>query len=118
MRGMHCLNTLSKTQAKSSAESELYALERASCEALGSQTLMAELGEVPLAEAVELVDTLARAGQRLVSASHELMKMERLHVGEAGEIVRHDVTDDRPTAEIAAELDWLAGLLRDSAGER
>ena len=49
MRGMHCLNTWSNTQAlvaKSSAESELYALVRASCEALGSQTLMAELGEV------------------------------------------------------------------------
>ena len=49
MRGTHCLKTWSKTQAlvaKSSAESELYALVRASCEALGSQTLMAELGEV------------------------------------------------------------------------
>ena len=48
LRGQHCLKTWAKTQAlvaKSNAESELYTLVRASCEALGAQTLMAELGE-------------------------------------------------------------------------
>ena len=48
LRGRHCLKTWAKTQAlvaKSSAESELYALVRASCEALGAHTLFAELGE-------------------------------------------------------------------------
>ena len=47
MFGSHCIKSWSKTQsliAKSSAESELYGLVRASCEALGLQTLSEDLG--------------------------------------------------------------------------
>ena len=47
MWGSHCLKTWSKTQAvvaKSSAESELYAVVRGACEGLGINTLMADLG--------------------------------------------------------------------------
>ena len=47
MAGYHCIKTWSKTQAivaKSSAESELYGIVKASCEALGILTLMGELG--------------------------------------------------------------------------
>ena len=42
MLGQQCISTLSKTQsliAKSSAESELYGIVKASCEALGTLTL-------------------------------------------------------------------------------
>ena len=45
MMGQHCIKTWSKTQAliaKSSAESELYGVVKASCEALGSLTLAQE----------------------------------------------------------------------------
>ena len=48
MVGYHCIKTWSKTQsvvAKSSAESELYGIVKASCEALGILTLMGELGQ-------------------------------------------------------------------------
>ena len=48
LRGKHCFKTWANTQAlvaKSSAESEFYALVRASCEAHGAQTMMSELGE-------------------------------------------------------------------------
>jgi len=48
MIGQHCIRTWSKTQAvvaKSSAESELYAAVRAGCEALGTMTMMKELGK-------------------------------------------------------------------------
>ena len=48
MVGYHCINTWSKTQAvvaKPSAESELYGVVKASCEALGTLTLMGELGQ-------------------------------------------------------------------------
>ena len=48
MMGQHCINTWSKTRAliaKSSAESELYGVVKASCEALGSLTLAQELGQ-------------------------------------------------------------------------
>ena len=48
MMGQHCIKTWSKTQAliaKSSAESELYGVVKASCEALGSLTLAQELGQ-------------------------------------------------------------------------
>ena len=47
MVGYHCIKTWAKTQsvvAKSSAESELYGIVKASCEALGILTLMGELG--------------------------------------------------------------------------
>ena len=46
--GDHCYKTWSKTQslvAKSSAESELYGIVKASCETLGAQTLLEDLGE-------------------------------------------------------------------------
>ena len=46
--GTHLLKTWAKTQAviaKSSAESEIYALVRASCEALGFCMLLSELGK-------------------------------------------------------------------------
>lgn len=46
--GQHCLKTWSRTQslvAKSSAEAELYTAVRASCEGLGAQTLLQDLGE-------------------------------------------------------------------------
>ena len=49
MVGARCIKTWSKAQAivaKSSAESELYGLVRASCEALGLQTLQEDLGRV------------------------------------------------------------------------
>jgi hypothetical protein len=45
--GQHCVKAGSKTQAiiaKSSAEAELYGVVKASCEALGTLTLMEELG--------------------------------------------------------------------------
>ena len=45
--GKHCVKTWAKTQAiiaKSSAESELYAVVKGSCEALGLQTLMDDMG--------------------------------------------------------------------------
>ena len=48
MLGQHCIKTWSKTQsliAKSSAESELYGIVKALCEALGTLTLMEELGK-------------------------------------------------------------------------
>ena len=48
MIGQHCIRTWSKTQAvvaKSSAESELYAAVRTGCEALGTMTMMKELGK-------------------------------------------------------------------------
>ena len=48
MFGQHCINTWAKTQsliAKSSAESELYGIVKASCEALGTLTLVEELGK-------------------------------------------------------------------------
>ena len=48
MLGQLCINTWSKTQfllAKSSAESELYGIVKASCEALGTRTLTEELGK-------------------------------------------------------------------------
>ena len=47
MLGRHCLKAWAKTQATvalSSAESELYAIVRASCEGLGLGTLLNELG--------------------------------------------------------------------------
>ena len=47
MIGLHCTKAWSKTQglvAKSSGEAELYAVVRASCEALGTQTLLRDLG--------------------------------------------------------------------------
>ena len=49
LHGSHCTKAWSKTQsvvAKSSDESELYGIVRASCEALGSQTLMSDLGRI------------------------------------------------------------------------
>ena len=48
MNGSHCIKTWAKTQAviaKSSAESELYAVVRGGCEGLGMMTLTGELGE-------------------------------------------------------------------------
>ena len=48
MVGYHCIKTWPKTHsvvAKSSAESELYGIVKASCEALGTLTLMGELGQ-------------------------------------------------------------------------
>ena len=48
MLGYHCIKAWSKTQAlvaKSSAESELYGIVKASTEALGMLTLIEELGE-------------------------------------------------------------------------
>ena len=47
MLGQHCVKVYSKTQAiiaKSSAESELYGVIKGSCEALGLQTLLQDLG--------------------------------------------------------------------------
>ena len=47
MRGSHCIKTWAKTQAviaKSSAESELYAVVRGGCESLGMITLMKDFG--------------------------------------------------------------------------
>lgn len=47
MLGGHCIKAWSKTQktvARSSAESELYAIVKASCEGLGAMTLMKDLG--------------------------------------------------------------------------
>ena len=47
MIGQHCVKAWSKTQAiiaKSSAEAELYGVVKASCEALGTLTLVEELG--------------------------------------------------------------------------
>ena len=46
--GQHCIKTWSETQsliAKNSAESELYGIVKASCEALGTVTLMEEMGK-------------------------------------------------------------------------
>ena len=48
MMGQHRIKTWSKTQAlvaKSSAESELYGVVKASCEALGSLALAQEMGQ-------------------------------------------------------------------------
>ena len=48
MLGYHCIKAWSKTQAliaKSSAESELYGIAKASTEALGMLRLVEELGE-------------------------------------------------------------------------
>ena len=48
MVGYHCIKTWSKTQAvvaNSSAESELYGIVKALCEALGTLTLMGELDQ-------------------------------------------------------------------------
>ena len=45
--GSHCIKTWSKTQgfiAKSSAEAELYAAVRATSEALGTQTMLEDMG--------------------------------------------------------------------------
>ena len=47
MVGYHCIKSWSKTQAvvaKSSAESELYGIVKATCEALGSLTLIQACG--------------------------------------------------------------------------
>ena len=47
MLGLHCVKVYSKTQAiiaKSSAESELYGVVRGSCESLGLQNSMRDLG--------------------------------------------------------------------------
>ena len=47
MIGQHCIKTWSKTLAiiaKPSTESELYGVVKASCEALGTLTLLEELG--------------------------------------------------------------------------
>ena len=46
--GLHCIKTWSKTQAviaKSSAESELYAVVKTACESLGMLSLLADFGE-------------------------------------------------------------------------
>ena len=54
MIGQHCIKTWSKTPAivaKSSAESELYRVVKASCEALGTLTLLEELGAEATARA-------------------------------------------------------------------
>ena len=48
MRGGHLINAWSKTQAviaKSSAESELYAIVKGSCEGLGVCTLLGDFGQ-------------------------------------------------------------------------
>lgn len=50
--GGHCTKAWSKTQslvARSSGEAELYAVVRSSCEALGAQTLLADMGRAFLA---------------------------------------------------------------------
>ena len=61
MLGTHILKTWSKTQsviAKSSAESELYAIVRASTEALGLLTLLKDVGMSVVDSRVH-VDTFA-----------------------------------------------------------
>ena len=61
-RGTHCIKTWSKTQAviaKSSAESELYGVVRAACEALGTKTMFEDLDE-PLGIVLEFDATAAK----------------------------------------------------------
>ena len=65
MIGQHCIKTWSKTQAivaKSSAESELDGVVKASCEALGTLTLLEELG----AEATARVHVDVSAAQGII----------------------------------------------------
>ena len=65
MIGQHCIKTWSKTQAivaKSSAESELYGVVKASCEALATLTLLEEVG----AESTARVNVYASAAKGII----------------------------------------------------
>ena len=79
MWGTHCVKTWAKTQAvvaRSSAESELYALVRASCEALGLHTVGEDLG-VPVDSRVHIDASAAKS----IAERKGLDKVRHIEVG-------------------------------------
>ena len=116
MVGYHCIKTWSKTQAlvaKSSAESELYGTVKASCEALGTLTLMGALGQ----EMCSRVHVDATAAKSIAERSG-LDKVRHIYVNVLWIQEQEDPTKNLEAVKIEENLSRMSIEFRTGRSEK